>query len=135
MIEEAEAEEHIIKEPHLPGELIPRWYNPTYPALVKKERPCGLTFDSKMDDAIKELMDVIQKVRKSEVAGPGCVTLYNVTLHLHDARNKKLPQEAREQHYDIAGSIIWNTIRFNPERSTNRQLEHALDLWKCWGGV
>lgn len=134
MTGEAITQEYIIREPHLPGELIPRWYTRTYLKLVARERPCGLTFDSKMDGVIKELLDVIQKARGKEAAGSGCIALYNATLHLYDARNKKLPQEAREQHYDIAGSIIWETMRENPQRGTNELLEYALDLWKIWGG-
>lgn len=129
----------VIQEPHLPGELIPRWHSQYYPAIVRQQRPEGLEFDAKMMAAIEEMIALVNDLRRSVPEGAARLDLYDAMLHLRDASNPDLPQTAREQHYDIFGSIVWGLISGSSRRGAlvgtgNETLNHALDVWRCWGG-
>lgn len=121
----------------LPGELEPRLVRSSYADVVAEKRPDGLVFDGPMTEAVRYLVALVDRAGgPARPSGSEVVEslLTTARRHLVDALNESLPQEAREQHYDLAGAVLWQAteaLRFGDRR----QIDHAIGHWLSWGGV
>jgi hypothetical protein len=110
----------MIREPMVEGETIERVYQEAYPYVAKRERKGPVDFDS-----IPKLIRELEQYPRSSLY------VREAIEHLKNATNTNLPVEIREQHFDIAGGIVfplWFEWRGNP-------LDTFIATWKRANGV
>lgn len=83
------------------GEKTQRVYRSGYPKYAKEHRPGPVNFS-----VIPQLRLLIEPEIRGEL--PHYPEL--VLDHLDDAANEQLPVDVREQHFDIAGAIVWDCM-------------------------
>lgn len=109
----------MIDLPRIPGETVRRRVRERYLMALRSE------FNPTRDfTAIPKIVDTLDNQESM---------LYNLAKdHLKDAANEDLPMEVRVHHFDIAGSLIYQSITQseNPTKGTR-----ALTLWRSAGGL
>lgn len=106
------------------GESIARRFREGYPEYAKKLRKKPVDFT-----VIPQLLEHLQRFPIRHVWAQHA--FLSVQQHLEDAANKQLPREIREQHFDIAGAILWQVL---PPYMENRSGAWFF-IWKEAGGV
>lgn len=112
-------------EPMLEGERIARSFYHDYPRIAKQLRkgPVDFSIIPKLKQLVEEVSHDDRLPRYPDI----------VLDHLADAANEKLPLEAREQHFDIAGAIVWNC--FKDYKHTEKIVPSYIHLFQEANGV
>lgn len=107
----------MVQYPRLKGEKSDRIVSPYYQEYVM-EHPVDFA-------VIPELLQLAQHEH-----------LADVRTHLEDAANEELPMQARVQHFDIAGSKMWNICFVESDPfCLQGVLAQFIHLWKNAGGI
>lgn len=118
----------FVEEDLLPGETIKRRYKKTYPQIVAPARASKGPIDFSVCGQLqKMLMD-----KMFMFGGWKRDMLQDAFTHLSDAMNEGLPLEVRETHFDIAGSLVWNT---DGTAGLPKDLHDWMLVWMRAGGL
>ena len=115
---------YMIEKPMLEGERIQRVTTVIYNEMMntsetRKEK--GVNFE-----AASKLIDELTPFSNRRV-------LSEAIEHLQDSLNEGLPLKVREEHYDIAGALIWREFQY-PERR-EPDFTNLMSTWQWGGGI
>lgn len=114
------------------GEKVDRAISPKYRDIVSTQRPDGLTFDTALETAIMQLLDIISPLVKA-----GDPEAVRAAEHWNEALNETISENARSQHFDLGGAAIFSisTLGYlGAAPHVQRIADQALGLWQAWDG-
>jgi hypothetical protein len=124
----------MVEEPMLPQETIPRRYKHGYLAIVAQERikPVDLERANNLYDRLLTFTSLTPPFPSSYRA----VLCDEAKEHMLNAMNPDLPLQTREQHFDIAGSKVWECYWGAPRRTAIEEgFIEWMNMWREAGGI